>query len=64
MKVTQKYTPTLNIVKENIILDILKTCWSTKPSNLWWQKQFQEKSTYLEDSASGMQVGDIEQGIV
>ena len=31
--------------EEKKIIDSLKTYQSTKPSNRWWQKQFQEKST-------------------
>ena len=40
---------------------LIRTYWSTQPSTLWWQTQFQEKCTYLRDGASGVQVGDIEQ---
>ena len=43
-------------------IDILKAYWSTKPRNLWWITKLQEKSTYSrEDSASGVQVGNIKQ---
>ena len=42
--------------------------WYTKPSSLWWQKVFQEilniLHCYIEDGASGVQVGDIEQAII
>ena len=50
-------------VKKNII-DILKTYWSTKPSKLWWQKNSKKSLCILEDGASGVQVGHIEQVIV
>ena len=51
-------------MKEKFI-DILKPCCSTKPSNLWWQKKNSKKILHnLEDGASDVQVGDIEQVIV
>ena len=43
--------------EENIIY------WSINSSNLWWKKS--KKSLHiLEDGASGVQVGDIEQLIL
>ena len=46
------------------IIYIFKTYWPTEPSNSWWPKKFQEKFTYLEDNASGVQVGDVVHVIV
>ena len=57
----QSYTLTLDFVKKKF-MDIWKTYLSTKSSNLWWPKQICENNLHiLEDSASGVQVGDIEQ---
>ena len=44
---------------EEKIIDIFKAYWSSNPSNLWWPKKIQEKS-----SASAMYVDDIKQAIV
>ena len=51
---------------EKKITCILKTCWSTKPSNLIYDDKINSKKSLhiLEDGASGVQVGDIEQVIV
>ena len=38
------------------IIGIINRYWSTIPSNLWWQYLH-----ILEDDASGVQIGDIEQ---
>ena len=46
------------------ILDVLSTYWSIKPKNLWWQKKSKKIPHVLEDSASGVQVGHIEQVII
>ena len=42
-----------------------RTYWSTKPSNLGWQKSNSKKNLHiLGDGASGVQVSDIEQVVV
>lgn len=44
-------------------MDIEKTYWSTKPSNLWWQNKSKKSLRTLEDGPSGVQVGDSEPSI-
>ena len=62
--VFQNYTLTLNFVKKKKILNTLKTYWSTSQAN-YDDKKYSKKCLHnLEDSASGGQVGDIEQVIV
>ena len=65
MKVIRNHTLTLNFVKKKIV-DILKTYWSTKPSKFLFLFIFKFKKSLhvLEDGASDVRVGDIEQVIV
>ena len=60
---TQNYILTLNFVMEKII-NILKTHWSTKPNNYIYKTNFKNNLHILEDGASVVQVGGIEQVIV
>ena len=46
------------------IIDIEITYWSTKPSNLKWQKNSKKSLHILEDNASDGQVDDSEQTIL
>ena len=46
------------------IIYIEKTYRSTKPIKLWWQNNSKKSPHILEDGASDVQVGDIEQVIV
>ena len=59
----QNYTLKFNFVKEKII-DILKTCWILSQANYVDQKNSKKSLHVQEDSASGVQVGEIEQVIV
>ena len=63
MKVIQFYVLTLNFVKKEI-MDSLKTYWSTSQANFDDKKNSKKNLHILEDSASGVQVGDIEEVIV